>query len=265
MVSAAFLGEPRRTELAQLVCAPHATESFIVPAAGSGASLGTLPCGTPADVEEAAHRARAAQRAWGAMPPYFRLASLCRFPNLLTSHRGMVAAVLRGEAGMTSQTAHGRVFELADQCRRVTDTGLRALRLVKQLGWLRVRTGKYRDPLGLVGFVPSPMTGFDPVTSVAALLAGNALLLVPQGPGSFGALLLAQFCEAARLPRDLVQVVPGPVGLADAAIGQVDHLVLHSANDRCQQLWHLATRHGIRTTPDGSSDPAEFCTLDAPG
>ena len=261
MAAAMFLGEQRRSELAQLVCAPHATESFTIRSVGGSAALGTLPCGTPPDVVEAARRARAAQHAWAAMPAYFRLASLRRFPILLDSHRGMVTSVLRGESGLSPQAAYDRVFELVRACQRVTDTGLKSLRPVKHRRLLRVTAVEHRDPLGLIGIVPSPVTGFDPVLAVAALLAGNALLFVPEGPGSYGALLLAQFCAAARLPGDLVQVVPGPTGLADAAIDQVDHLVTTLANDRGQQVWRRAAARGIGTTVEGAADPAEFTVL----
>jgi len=265
MAAAAFLGEQRRSELAQLVCAPHATESFTVHSVGTSAPLGTLPCGTPADVAEAARLARAAQHAWAAMPAYFRLASLSRFPLLLDSHRGMVAAVLRGESGRSPEAALERVEQIANECQQITDRGLKALKPVKHRRGFRVRAVEHHLPLGLIGIIPSPVTGFDPVTAVAALLAGNGLLLLPEGTGSYGALLLAQFCSAARLPRDLVQVVPGPTGLADAAIDQVDHLVVTLANERGQHLWRLAGEQGVGTTPDGSSNPAEFTALGAQG
>ncbi|MGC4153497.1 MAG: aldehyde dehydrogenase family protein [Propionicimonas sp.] len=261
MAATMFLGEPRRSELAQLVYAPHATESFTVRSVGSSTPLGTLPCGTPSDVTEAAQRARAAQHAWAAMPPYFRLASLRRFPNLLDAHSGIVSAVLRGEAGLSPQTAYDRVFEIAAECQRVTDRGLKALRPVKRRSGLRVRSVEHHAPLGLIGVVPNPVTGFDPMTAIAALLAGNALLLVPEGAGSYGTLLLAQFCHAARLPRDLVQVVPGPTGLADVAIGQVDHLVVSPAGERGQQLWRLAGQRGIGVTANGSPDPVDYTTM----
>ncbi|MGC3953942.1 MAG: aldehyde dehydrogenase family protein [Propionicimonas sp.] len=260
MAAAMFLGEPRRSELAQFVCAPNSTESFTVRSATGSGSLGTLPSGTPADVLEAAQRARAAQHAWGAMPAYFRLASLRRMPELLDSHRGTVASVLRGEAGLAPQVAYERVFELAEACQRMTAT-VKPLRPVKHRRLFRVTSVEHHAPLGLVGIVPSPVNGFDPVLAVAALLAGNALLFVPEGPGSYGALLLAQFCAAARLPDDLVQVVPGPVGLADTAIGQVDHLVTTLANERGQQLWRLATARGIGTTTEPAEGPAQFTAL----
>lgn len=261
MAAAMFLGEPRRSELAQFVCAPNSTESFTVRSAGGSASLGSLPRGTPADVAEAARRARAAQHAWGAMPAYFRLASLRRFPDLLDSYRGMVASVLRGEAGLTPQAAYDRVFDLAEACRRVTDTGTKALRPVKRRRLLRVTAVEHRDPLGLIGIVPSPVDGFDPVLAVTALLAGNALLLVTEGTGSYGALLLAQFCAAARLPSDLVQVVPGPTGLADAVIGRVDHLVTTLDDERGRRLSQLAIEHGIGATTEPTTDPAVFTVL----
>lgn len=261
MEAAMFLGEPRRSELTRLAYTPYSTESFTVRSAGSSAPLGTLPCGTPSDIAEAVQRARAAQRAWAAMPAYFRLASLRRLPSLLDSHSSLVSAVLRGEAGLAPQVAYERVGEITDGCRRVVDHGLRALRPVKRRSWLRVRSVEYHAPLGLVGVVPSPATGFDPMTAVAALLAGNALLLVPEGAGSYGTLLLARFCQSARLLQDLVQVVPGLTGLADVAIGEVDHLVVSLTSERGQQLWRLAGERGIGVTVDGSPDPVEYTTL----
>ena len=265
MAAAMFLGEPRRSELTQLAYTPYSTESFTVRSAGSRLPLGTLPCGTPSDIAEAVQHARASQHAWSAMPAYFRLASLRRFPTLLESHSGLVSAVLRGEAGLTPQAAYERVGEIADACQRVIDRGLKALRPVKRRSLLRVRSVEHHAPLGLVGVVPNPVTGFDPMTAIAALLAGNALLLVPEGAGSYGTLLLAQFCQAARLPRDLVQVVPGLVGLADVAIGHVDHLVVSLSSERSQQLWQLAGERGIGVTVNGSPDPVEYTTLVARG
>lgn len=265
MAAAMFVGEPHGSELARLARVHHATDPFTIPSTGGSASLGEPPCGTPSDITEAARLARAAQVAWAAMPPYFRLASLRRFPVLIESHARLVAAMLRGEAGLTPQAADDRVIAIADECRRVTDGGLKALRPVKQRSRLRVRSVTHHVPLGLVGVVPTPATGFDPMTAIAVLLAGNALLLVPEGTGSYGALLLAQFCDAARLPRDLVQVVPGPTGLADATIGQVDHLVVSLASERGHQLWRLAGEQGIGVTASGPAGPAEFTVLEPRG
>lgn len=260
MAAAMFMGEPRRSEPVQFVRAPDSSEPF-TPGPAGGGSPEDRPA-TPADVVDAAHRGRAAQHAWGAMPPYFRLAALRRLPDLLDSHRGMVASVLRNEAGLASAVAYERVFELAAACQRVTSTGLKTLRPVKRRQLLRVTAIEHRDPLGLIGILPSRVSGFDPVMTAAALLAGNALLFVPEGgAGCYGARLLAQFCTAARLPDDLVQVAAGPAGLADALIGHADHLVTTLATDRGQQLWQLAKEQGVGVTVEGTVDPAGFTAL----
>jgi len=231
-MAAAFQGERSRTELAHLAYAPHATESFSVPSAIDSLPLGTLPLGTPDDLAEAAVRARDAQRSWAAMPAYFRLAPLRRLPRLLQAYQHFVADIIRAESGAPPGDALARAGHLAAECRAVTGSATRKLRPMRRREAFRLRSVTVHDPLGLVGIVPSPDAGCDPAPAVAALLAGNAVLLVPEDRGGFGALVVVQLMKAARLPRDLVQVVPGTVGLADAAVALVDHLLVGRAGAR---------------------------------
>ncbi len=260
MAGAAFMGEPRRGELSR-GASTRATESFAVRAEPDEPPQS--PPVTRAQVDEAVRQAQAAQHAWAAMPPYFRLASLRRFPLLLRSFRVTVAAALQGV--LTQEAALERVDQLARDCKQVTQHGLKSLRPVKHRSGVRVRAVQRRLPLGLVAVFPCPETGPNPATAVAALLAGNGLLLLADADRSQSAVLLAQLCDAARLPRDLVQVVSGPAELIDAAVAQADSLVVPPGSERGQELLRLASQLGVPTTSDGCIDPAEFTALDGQG
>lgn len=259
MAAAMFMDEPRRGEFALFQRGPHASDHLTVHPAG-GAALEDLPLATAAEVTQAAQRARAAQHAWGSMPPYFRLTALRRVPDLLDAYRGMAATVLRGETALTAQAADDRVLEAAQECRKVTGSGLKALHPVKERSGLRVRAVRHREPVGLIGVIAGPVNSFDPVTAVAALLAGNALVIVPKGTPGYGARLLAQLCDAARLPQDLVQAAVGATGLATSLLAEVDHLVLPD-DEPGRKLSELAAERGIGRTTNGSADPADFTRL----
>jgi len=258
MAATAFLGERSRTELAALARAPNATESFAVPSAVDSLPLGMLPAGTPVDLAEAAARARDAQRSWAAMPAAFRRPPLRRLSRLLVAYQNLVADVIRAESGALPGDALVRAGNLATECSAVTRSATGKLRPVRHREAFRLRAVTVREPFGLVGIVPNPEAGCNPAPVAAALLAGNAVLLVPEGAGCFGALVLAQLFAAARLPRDLVQVVPGTAGLADAAVPLVDHLLVGRAGGRSRRLRQLSARHGISVATGWPSEVAGF-------
>lgn len=260
MAATAFLGERTPGELAALACTPHSTESAEVHSVVDGSRLGSLPLGTPDDLAEAGRRARDAQRAWAAMPPYFRLAAIRRFSTLLEAYRALIAALLRAESALALPAAAELVTRAGQDCRTVSRAGVRGLRPVKHRDGLRVRAVEVRRPKGLVGIVPDPAVPFDPVTATAALVAGNAVLLVPAPRGGFTALLMAELLAASRLPHGLVQVVPGRRPLLQAVAGEVDHLVVAGTLTDGHLLSEACAQRGIGLSFGRRSDALEFTT-----
>ena len=260
MVATAFLGERTPGELAALACTPHSTESADVWSVIDSRYLGTLPLGTPDDLAEAGRRARAAQPAWAAMPPYFRLAAFRRFTALLEAYRALISELLRAESALDPQDAGELLTRAGQDCRALTRAAVRSLRPVKHRDGLRVRAVEVRNPKGLVGIVPDPAVPFDPVTATAALVAGNAVVLVPALRGGFTALLMAELLAASRLPNGLVQVVPGRPDLVQAAATEVDHLVVSGAAADGRRLAEACEQRGIGLSLGRRTDPLEFTT-----
>lgn len=258
MPATAFLGERSPGQLAVLACTPHSTETAEVLSVVDGTHLGTLPVGTSADLIEAARRARQAQRAWAAMPAYFRLAPFRRFAGLLSSYRGPIADLLHAEAGTGVGAAADLVNRAGSECSRLTRAATRSLRPVRHREGLRVRSVEVRAPHGLVGIVPDPAAPFDPATAAAALVAGNAVVFVAALRCGFTTLLLTELFAASRLPQGLVQVVPGAPELARDAAGVVDHLVVPEPADR--QLRETAAGRRIPFSAGSRTDPLEFTT-----
>lgn len=260
MVATAFLGERTSGELAALACTPHSTESVDVQAITDGSWLGTLPVGTPADLAEAAGRARDAQRAWAAMPPFFRLAAFRRFSGLLEAYQAPIAELLRAESGLGLDVAVSQVSRAGRECRTLTRAAVRSLRPVRHRDGLRLRAVEVRRPKVLVGILPDPENPFDPATTAAALVAGNAVLLSPVLRGGFTALLVAELFVASRLPDGLVQVVPGRAGLGPATAAVVDHLVVGGSALDGARLREVCAERGIGLSLGRHPDPLEFTT-----
>ena len=256
MPATAFLGERPTEQLAWLACAPNATETMEARSVPDGSHLGTLPVGTPQDLAEAARRAGDAQRAWAAMPAYFRLAAFRRFAGLLDAYRPAIAEVVWAETGGTLQAADDLVGRLGPECLSLARGTVASLRPVKHRTGLRVRAVEVRRPHGVVGLVPAAPAPFDPVTATAALVTGNGLVLVPPPGCGFSSLLLTRLFAASRLPQGLVQVVPGRAELALAAVTAVDHLVLAAP------LADLSSTGGgeVAVTVGPPVDPLAFTT-----
>jgi acyl-CoA reductase-like NAD-dependent aldehyde dehydrogenase len=135
---------------------------------------------------------------------------------------------------------------------------MRVLRPLRHRTRLRTTAVERYEPRGVVGLVPDPAAPFDPATATAALVAGNAVVILPELRCGFTALFLTQLFGASRLPADLVQVVPGRPGLAAAAAAAVDQLV--AGADAADRLRDACSGHGTTLASGPRTDPLDFTT-----
>jgi succinate-semialdehyde dehydrogenase/glutarate-semialdehyde dehydrogenase len=199
----------------------------------TGEVLRELECAGEGAVEAVVARARAAQAAWAALGLRRRIAVMREFQRKLYLRKSEVAAAITREVGKPLVEALvTEVLVVLDAARFLIDNAWGLLRdepvphgnLVTKLksGWL------VREPHGVIGIISPWNYPFSiPATeTLAALVAGNAVVLKPSELTPLVALELASLLHAAGVPEDVFQVIVGE-GPAGAALlrSPIDKLV----------------------------------------
>jgi acyl-CoA reductase-like NAD-dependent aldehyde dehydrogenase len=192
----------------------------------TGEVLRELECASEAEVLAAVARARAAQVQWAELGVRKRIAVLREFQRRLHEKKSEIAEAITREAGKpVAEALTTEVLVVLDAARFLIDNAYRLLRdepvphgnLATKLkrGWL------VREPYGVVGIISPWNYPFSiPATeSLAALVAGNAVVLKPSEFTSLVALELESLLHAAGVPKNVFQVVIGD-GATGAALIQ---------------------------------------------
>jgi acyl-CoA reductase-like NAD-dependent aldehyde dehydrogenase len=199
----------------------------------TGEVLGEFDCVGEKEVGAAVERARAAQSSWQESDIGRRLQILRRFQTLLHEKKADVARLITREAGKPYVEAlltevlvvlDAAQFAITQAPRLLRDqrVGHANLAMKAKRGWV------HREPYGVVGIIspwnyPFATPGTE---AVAALVAGNAVVVKPSESTTLCALELQHLVTAAGLPANLLQVVPG-AGATGAALvnSNVDKLI----------------------------------------
>jgi|HubBroStandDraft_6_1064221.scaffolds.fasta_scaffold00045_57 acyl-CoA reductase-like NAD-dependent aldehyde dehydrogenase len=230
----------------------------------TGEVLRQFECASESDVQAAVTRARAAQTAWRDLGVRKRIVVLREFQRRLHERKSEIAEAITQEAGKPlTEALITEVLVVLDAARFLIDNAYRLLRdepvphgnLATKLksGWL------VREPYGVVGIISPWNYPFSiPATeSLAALVAGNAVVLKPSEFTSLVALELESLLRAAGVPHDVFQVVVGD-GATGAALMQspIDKLVFTGSVATGK---HIAAAAGERLLPVvlelGGKDP----------
>ncbi|MFJ3974081.1 aldehyde dehydrogenase family protein [Streptomyces sp. NPDC090021] len=191
----------------------------------TGRTLATLDLAAPADVAEAALRARAAQRDWARTTHPERAAVLRRAGDLFTAHADELRQWLVRESGSIPGKADFELHVAAQECYEAAALASRPTGQVLPSEAPRLSFAR-RVPAGVVGVVaPFNAPLILAIRSVAPALAlGNAVLLKPDRRTAVcGGLALAAVLAGAGLPDGLLHVLPG--GAATGAAVVADPLV----------------------------------------
>ena len=182
-----------------------------------------------ADVDRLVEAAAGAQPAWADRPPAERRDLLWRVADQLSSRRGDLVAAMVHEGRKTVAEADPEVSEAVDFARWYSE---RALDLAHPGPPGPVPAGSGLATAGLARFEPYGVVLVVPPWNfpvaigsggvLAALAAGNAVILkpAPETPGC--AEIVAECCWAAGLPEGLVSFIRTP----DDSVGR--HLVTHA-------------------------------------
>jgi succinate-semialdehyde dehydrogenase/glutarate-semialdehyde dehydrogenase len=189
----------------------------------TGEVLGELDCAGSTEVRAAVARARAAQPDWNAWGVRHRLKILRRFQQLLLARKEDVARRITEEAGKPYvESLLTEVLVVLDAARFLATHAYSILKDEKlTYGNLAVQTKSGRilhEPYGVVGIISPWNYPFSiPATEVmAALVAGNAVVLKPSEFTPLIAMELHKLMREAGVPADVFQVLPGegPTGAA---------------------------------------------------
>ncbi|RSS48782.1 aldehyde dehydrogenase family protein [Streptomyces sp. WAC07061] len=186
----------------------------------TGRTLATVGLAAPADVAEAAVRARAAQRDWAGATHLERAAVLRRAGDLFAAHADELREWLVRESGSIPGKADFELHVAAQECYEAAALASRPAGQVLQSEAPRLSFTR-RVPAGVVGVVaPFNAPLILSIRSVAPALAlGNAVLLKPDRRTAVsGGLSLAAVFAAAGLPAGLLHVLPGGADTGAAVV-----------------------------------------------
>ena len=194
----------------------------------TGEVLGELDSAGPAEVRAAVARARTAQPGWYAWGVRDRIRILSRFQQLLLARKSEIARRISQEAGKPQAEAlTTEVLVVLDAARFLIENGFGLLRdEILPHGNLVLKTKSGRilhEPYGVVGIISPWNYPFSiPATeAMAALLAGNAVVLKPSELTPLIARELENLLREAGVPGEIFQVIPGE-GPTGAALIQSD-------------------------------------------
>jgi acyl-CoA reductase-like NAD-dependent aldehyde dehydrogenase len=199
----------------------------------TGEVLGELDSAGPAEVRAAVVRARAAQPEWSACGIRKRIEVLRRFQQVLLAHKNHIARRITQEAGKpTAEALVTEVLVVLDAARFLIGNAYSILRDQKlPHGNLALKTKSgsiLHQPYGVIGIISPWNYPFSiPATeAIAALVAGNAVVLKPSELTPLIALELQNLLHKAELPDGLFHVLPGE-GATGAALveSEIDKLV----------------------------------------
>ncbi|MFC9838609.1 succinic semialdehyde dehydrogenase [Rhodococcus sp. NPDC127530] len=236
--------------LADLIAIPDAADrpTRSVVEAFTGKELATVPVGTAQDAQDAIARARVAQKEWAKRPVTERAAIFHRYRDLVLENRDALMDMAQAETGKSRAAAQEEVLDISMTARhyaRVAPKLLRPRRISGMLPGLTKTVVRYQ-PKGVVGVISPwnyPMT-LAVSDAVAALLAGNAVVLKPDSQTPYCALACVDLLYQAGLPRDLFAVVPGPGSVVGTALVENTEYLMFTGSSATGQL--LAEQAGRR-------------------
>jgi acyl-CoA reductase-like NAD-dependent aldehyde dehydrogenase len=195
----------------------------------TGEVLRQLDCAGEAEVHAAVARAEKAQPGWSALGIGKRIAVLGEFRRVLHAKKAEVARLIVHEVGKPyAEALVTEVLVVLDAVRFLVDHAYSILREESvPHGNVAVKTKAgyiLREPYGVIGII-SPWNyplSIPATETLAALVAGNAVVLKPSELASLSAFELASLLEEAGLPKGVFQVVAGDgatgAALANSAI-----------------------------------------------
>jgi acyl-CoA reductase-like NAD-dependent aldehyde dehydrogenase len=220
----------------------------------TGEVLGELETAGPTEVRAAVARARAAQPDWNALGIRNRIRVLRRFQQILLARKTDIARRITQEAGKpVVEALVTEVLVVLDAARFLIDHGfaiLREERLAHGNLAVKTKSGRIlREPYGVVGIISPWNYPFSTPASeaMAALVAGNTVVLKPSEFTPLIALELEKLLRESGVPCEVFQVLPGE--------GETGAALVESGIDKLVFTGSLATGRRIAQVAAGKLLP----------
>ena len=199
----------------------------------TGVLISEYGCASDDEVRDAVVRAREAQKEWQRRGVRKRGNALREFQRILVERKQQVAECITREAGKPVAEAWAtEVLVVLDAARFLIEHShylLRSESVPHGNLATRLKRGRLlREPYGVVGIISPWNYPFSiPATeTLAALIAGNAVVLKPSELTSGCALMLRSLLLAAGIPESVFQVIVGGGSTGTALVGsEIDKLV----------------------------------------
>ncbi len=199
--------------LSEVTRAEGLFEELTTRAPYTGEVLTRIPSCGERDVQLAVARARAAQPGWAARGFGERARILLRFHDLVLQRQDEVLDLIQLENGKARRHAFEEILDTAVVARYYALRARKYLKTRRRRGALPILTkaSEVRVPVGVVGLISPWNFPFNlPVSdAVAALAAGNSVVLKPDPHTSLTALWAVALLREAGLPRDVLQAITG--------------------------------------------------------
>ncbi|WP_460366386.1 succinic semialdehyde dehydrogenase [Actinocorallia lasiicapitis] len=203
--------------------------STVINAPFTGEPLATVPTSSAKDVETAYAKARAAQKAWGALPAADRAKPVLRFVDELMARRDEILDILQWETGKARRHAFEEFLDVTLGPLYYARKAGKLLAPKRRAGAFPIATKTYehRQAKGVVGMItpwnyPISMGVGD---TIPALLAGNGVVHKPDTQTALSVLWCVDLLIQCGLPRDLWQIVLGdPAEIGDPLIANADYI-----------------------------------------
>src|SRR5215831_6898109 len=182
----------------------------------TGETLRGLDCAGETEIFAAVDRARAAQPAWAGLALKKRLSIIGAFQRNLHTRKSEIAAAITREAGKPlAEALVTEVLVVLDAARFLIHNAHAVLRdepLPHGNLATKLKRGRLvREPHGVIGIISPWNYPFSiPATeTLAALVAGNSVVLKPSELTPLVALELASLLHEAGVPENVFQIVIG--------------------------------------------------------
>ncbi|MCU1496185.1 MAG: gabD1 [Acidimicrobiales bacterium] len=196
----------------------------------NGAVVGEVPLGTADDVAAAMAECRRVQKRWAQTSVKERAAVLLRYHDLVLDHQEELLDLIQAENGKARVWAFEEILDQAVTARYYARLAPRALKPHGRLTALPglVKATEHHVPKGVVGVIapwnyPLVLAVSD---ALAALVAGNGIVIKPDSQTPFTAIRAFELLEEAGLPTGLVQIITGPgTSVGTAIIESADYVM----------------------------------------
>lgn len=230
----------------------------------TGEKLREFMCASETEVRDAVARARATQPKWQSLGLDNRIHLLRKFQRLLFEKKSEIAHLIAREAGKPHVEALlTEVVVTLDAARFFIENAHRVLREESvPHGNIAMKTKSGRllkEPYGVIGII-SPWNypiSIPATETLAALVAGNAVVLKPSEFTSMCALALKALFSMAGVPKDVFQVVVGDGETGVTMVNsEIDKLIFTGSVATGKRVAEAAARRLVPVVLElGGKDP----------